>query len=101
MCASEGEVMHLHSNQFDPNLMQMYAMHAAAKTEAKREAECTRRKLMEGAWALGCEYDDDCVVQLSGDGGSEGHAGGQNRDGQSQDRQAGSGSGEDMFSDWA
>ena len=92
--------MHVHSNQFDPTLMQMYALHAAAKTEAKREAERTRRKLTEGAWALGCEYDDDCVVQLSGDG-SEEHAGGQGQDGQRQDERAGSGSGEDVFSDWA
>jgi hypothetical protein len=97
--------MHVHSNQFDPNLMQMYALHAAAKTEAKREAERTRRKLTEAAWALGGEYDDaDCVVRLSGDGGGEersGGRGGQSQDGRRQDERAGAGSGEDLFSDWA
>jgi hypothetical protein len=97
--------MHVHGNQFDPNLLQMYALHAAAKTEAKREAERTRRKLAEGAWALAGEYDDvDCVVRLSGDGGSKEHTGrqgGQGQDGQRQDEHTGSGSGEDVFSDWA
>ena len=95
--------MRVHGNQLDPNLLQMYALHAAAKTEAKREAERTRRKLTEGAWALAGEYDD-CVVQLSRDGGSKERAGGQgeqSQDGQRQDERADAESGEDLFSDWA
>jgi hypothetical protein len=80
----------------------MYAQIAAAKTEAKKEAERTRRKLLNAESALVGEYDD-CVVRLSGDGGSKEHAGGQggHTGGQRQDERAGTESGEDVFSDWA
>jgi hypothetical protein len=95
--------MHVHGNQLDPNALQMYAMHAAAKTEAAKEAERTRRKLLNAASSLAGEYSDDCVVQLSGDGGSKEHAGGQggqSQDGQRQDERAGAGSSEEL-SYWA
>ena len=97
--------MHVHGNQFDPRI-EMYAQLAATKTEAKREAERTRRKLLNAASVLAGEYAGglDCVVRLSGNGGGEEHEGGRGRetqDGQGQDEQAEVGSGEDVFSGWA
>ncbi len=94
--------MHVHGNQLNPQL-EMYAMMAAAKAEAKKEAERTRRKLVDAASALVGECDD-CVVRLSGDREGEHHAGGQggeHQDGQTQDERAGAANGEDVFSDWA
>jgi hypothetical protein len=98
--------MRVHGNQLDPNVLQMYAMQAAAKTEATREADRTRRKLLNAASALAGEHDDgvDCVVRLSGNGGDEEHAGGQggeSQGGQSQDERARVENGKDLFSDWA
>jgi hypothetical protein len=97
--------MRVRGNQLDPNLLQMYALRAAAKTEAKREAERTRRKLLNAASALAGECDDaaDCVVRLSGDSSQE-QANRQNRQdqgGQKQDEQANSEMVEDSFSGWA
>lgn len=75
--------MHVHGNQFDPNI-QMNAVYAAARAEAKRAADRTRKSLLNAPSTLAGEYDfeADCVVRLSGDGGSrenasEGH--GQNQ----------------------
>jgi len=95
--------MRIHGNQLDPNVLQMYALHAAAKIEAKREAERTRRKLTDAASSLGGE-DDDCVVQLSRDGEREEHTSGQGGDAQDGERQGepvDAECGEDLFSDWA
>lgn len=94
--------MRVHGNQLDPNLLQVYAPQAAAKTKAKKEAERTRRKLLNAASALGGEYEDgaDCVVRLSGDGEGAEHAGGQDREGQNRQvegERAGAGSGEDVI----
>ena len=94
--------MHVHANQFDPRIA-LYAQIASAKTEAQREAERTRRKLLYAASTLAGECDD-CVVRLSGDGGNKEHGdkqGGESQDGQKQDERVGVGSGEDVFSDWA
>lgn len=65
--------MHPRNIQFDPNL-QMNALYAAARAEAKKEAERTRKKLRTFASALAGELGDgaDCVVQLTGDDASQG-----------------------------
>jgi hypothetical protein len=59
--------MRVHGNQVDSNF-ELNALYAAAKTEAKLEAERARKRLMGSA--LAGEYDDasDCVVSLSGEG---------------------------------
>jgi hypothetical protein len=64
--------MHARNIQFDPNI-QTSALYAAARAEAKREAERTRKKLRSFASALAGEYNDgeDCVVRLRGDDGSQ------------------------------
>ena len=56
--------------------MQMNALYAAARAEAKREAERTRKKLRTFASAMTGEFGDgaDCAVQLSGDDASQGQA---------------------------
>lgn len=58
--------MRVHGNQIDSNI-DLNGLYGAAKTEAKLEAERTRKKLLSAA--LAGEYDDaaDCVVSLSGE----------------------------------
>ena len=72
--------MHGRNIQFDPNI-QMYALYAAARAEAKREAERTRKKLRNFASALAGEYSDEayCFVKQSGDDAAQGQANRQNR----------------------
>lgn len=48
--------MHIHGNQFTPNLA-FNAAYAAQKAEAKREAEATRKKLFESASELAGDAD--------------------------------------------
>ena len=69
--------MHIHPNQINPNA-QLDALYAADKAAAKREAERTRRKLMELASEIAGEADsgEDCIVQL-----------GAHEDGQKQQKQ--------------
>jgi hypothetical protein len=56
--------MHVHQNQVNPNA-QLDAMYAAQKAAAKREAERTRKKLVEFASELAGEADSEaCVVKL-------------------------------------
>jgi len=92
--------MHIHGNQLNQGV-DLYAL-SAAKTEAQKEAERVRQKLMEGASALAGEADD-CVVKLSGREGEPQEQAEQQdeRDAeQKRDGQA-SASGEDTFSDYA
>ena len=95
--------MHVHGNQFDPNF-EMNMLYSAA--EAAKEAERTRRKLMNAASALAGEYDDadDCIVRLSGDSGSEEQANRQDGSEQGsrkkQNEQAEAESFNSAFSDW-
>jgi hypothetical protein len=103
----EGEEgMHVHGNQFDPNI-QAYSLSAAAQAEAKKAAERTRNKLLNAASALAGEYDDavDCVVSLSEDSGSGEQENQRNRQSQSgqktTDEQANLESVDNPFSDWA
>jgi hypothetical protein len=64
--------MHIHPNQINPNA-QLDALNATDKAEAKREAERTRRKLMESASEIAGEAEsgEDCVVQLGADEGRQ------------------------------
>lgn len=54
--------MHVHANQFDPNL-QLSNLQTA---EAKKNAEQVRKKLLNAASALAGDYGDepDCIVSL-------------------------------------
>jgi hypothetical protein len=56
--------MHIHSNPANPNA-QLDFMHAAQKAAGKREAERTRKRLVELASELASEADEEaCIVQL-------------------------------------
>jgi hypothetical protein len=56
--------MRVHSNQVNPNA-QLDAMYAAQKAAAKREAERTRKKLLEFGSKEAGEVDGEaCVVEL-------------------------------------
>ena len=57
--------MHIHATQFNLD-MQMNALYAAARAEAKQEAERTRKKLGNFASALAGQVDDaDCIVSFT------------------------------------
>ncbi len=98
--------MHVHFHQFDPNI-QLNALNAAARAEAKRAAERTRKRLLSAASALAgeYEYEADCVVSLSGNDASREDAdqrSRQNRDGSwKQNEQASSVLESGPFSGWA
>jgi len=97
--------MHVHGNQFDPNI-QAYSLSAAAQAEAKKAAERTRNKLLNAASALAGDDDAvDCVVSLSEDSGSGERENQRNRQSQSgqktTDEQANFESVDNPFSDWA
>ena len=93
--------MHVHAKQIDTNF-QLYALSAAQKTEAKRKADRTRKKLLNGSWAL-ADDTDGVVVRLSGDDAGEGQADRQSRENREGEngRDANSGSVEDTISGWA
>ncbi|MGA9510978.1 MAG: hypothetical protein WBV55_20320 [Candidatus Sulfotelmatobacter sp.] len=57
--------MHIHPNQINPN-MQLDSLNAAEKAASKREAERTRKKLLESASKLAgqAESEEDCIVKL-------------------------------------
>jgi len=98
--------MHVHSNQFDPNL-QLNAMYAATQAEAKLAAERTRKRLLSAASALAGQCDDAvaCVVSLSEHNASQEQSDPQNREDQSarkkQSEQANPDGAGNLFSDWA
>jgi hypothetical protein len=75
--------MHVHNNQFDPNL-QLGAFYSAARAEAKKEAERVRTKLTHAASHLLGDYEEDCVVSLSGDQDSRQHPSQQSPEDESQ-----------------
>jgi hypothetical protein len=90
--------MHIHGNQLNQGL-DLYAL-SAAKTEAQKEAERVRKKLLEGASALAGE-SDDCVVKLSGDGEPQEQASQQDQPEGEQKKGSHAGAAEDTFSDYA
>jgi hypothetical protein len=95
--------MHVHGNGFDPNI-QLYSLSAAARAEAAKAAERTRKKLLNAASELAGEYDDagDCVVSLSEDSASEEQGNRQYQGGQKKhEDHANSEIVDDPFSDWA
>jgi len=65
--------MHANDVKFDTDF-QVNTLYAAAKVEAKKEAERTGKKLRNFASALAGDYNDgeDCVVELSADDASQG-----------------------------
>jgi hypothetical protein len=63
--------MHIHNTQLDPNLLQINAVSATARAEEKKQAELTRKQLLKAASSLPGDYEEDCVVSLSGDAQSE------------------------------
>jgi hypothetical protein len=88
--------MHVHGNQFDPNI-QLNALYAAERDEAERDAERTRRRLLNAAATL---PEEAAVVSLSGDDSQQEQP--HQRDRQDRQRdQADSDSPADLFSDWA
>ena len=62
--------MHINSSQL-ASLNQMYALEEAARSEAQREDDRSRRKLLIAAASSLPNEGDDCVVRLSGEDGSE------------------------------
>jgi len=55
--------MHVHGPHLNPDY-QLNALNAAARAEARREAERTRKKLLSAASALAGEAGEDCIVSL-------------------------------------
>lgn len=95
--------MHGRNIQFDPNF-QLNALYAAARAEAKKEAERTRKKLRSFASVLACEFGDeaDCVARMSGDDAPQRQANRQNQeDEKNQNEQAKSESVGNSASYWA
>lgn len=72
--------MRAHNIQFDPDF-HVNPLYAAARVEARKEAERNRKKLRNFASALTGEYNEgeDCVVELSEDDASQGQTSGQNQ----------------------
>ncbi len=91
--------MHVH-NEFDPNL-QLGALYATARAEAKKEADRVRNKLTHAASSLHGDYDEDCVVSLSGDQGSEQHPSQQSPEDDPNPQDSPSHPDPTVFSDWA
>jgi hypothetical protein len=94
--------MHILGNQLDP-MKEMFALAEAAKSEAQREDERTRRKLLIAASSLAGE-DEDCVVRLSGDDEGEQQAeaqDGENEEGENPQEEASAENGGDVISDYA
>ena len=54
--------MHIHGNQMNPNIS-LDAAYAAQQAQAKREAEATRKKLLETASQLAAA-NEDCIVSI-------------------------------------
>ncbi len=94
--------MHVHGNQINPNV-QLDAMYAAQKAEAKRAAERTRKKLLElASEAAGDAEAEASVVRL----GAREEAGGDTkqrdqRQSQGKKPDANEGQEESSISDWA
>lgn len=95
--------MHAHNIKFDPEF-QVNPLCAAARVEARKEAERTRKKLRNFASALTgeCNEGEDCVVELSEDDASQGQTNPQNQgDQKDQDGEAKSDSADNPASYWA
>jgi hypothetical protein len=95
--------MHINSSQLS-TLNQMYALEEAAKSEAQREDDRTRRKLLIAAASSLPNEGDDCVVRLSGEdeGGPGAEAqGGETGDEQNSGEEASEEDGGEIISDYA
>jgi hypothetical protein len=94
--------MRVHGNQIDSNI-DLNGLYAAAKTEAKLEAERVRKKLLIAGMA-GESDDADCVVSLSGEGAPGDEASQQQTKGEGEEKanQKGDAEGDEKpFSGWA
>ncbi len=91
--------MHVHRAQFDPNLQLNY-LGAAAKAEARKAAERTRKRLLEGASSL-LGDEEDCVVRLGAQEDSQDDAKQRQNDEKREDGRQGAGSPDELFSDYA
>jgi hypothetical protein len=91
--------MRVHGNQIDSNI-DLNGLYAAAKTEAKLEAERIRKKLLIAGMA-GESDDADCVVSLSGEGAPGNEASQQEAKGQGEEKKDEAEGGEKPFSGWA
>jgi hypothetical protein len=91
--------MRVHGNQIDSNI-DLNGLYAAAKTEAKLEAERIRKKLLIAGMA-GESDDADCVVSLSGEGAPGNEASQQEAKGQGEEKKDEAKGGEKPFSGWA
>jgi hypothetical protein len=97
--------MHVHPSPINPNA-QLDALYAAEKAAGKREAERTRKKLLESASALAGEADsgEDCVVKLGTREESQEQPGQQNQQnlgGRKQKGPADAQGADHSVSDWA
>jgi hypothetical protein len=97
--------MHVHPSPINPNA-QLDALYAAEKAAGKREAERTRKKLLESASALAGEGDsgEDCVVSLGARQESQEQTGKQDQQNPGRRKQNDKSNSEDAdrsVSDWA
>jgi hypothetical protein len=96
--------MHVHASPINPNA-QLDALYAAEKTATKREAERTRKKLLESASALaGQASGEACMVKLGAGEESQEQARQQQPQGkkkQKEESNAGDAANIVSISDWA
>ncbi|MGA8111911.1 MAG: hypothetical protein WBD46_14080 [Acidobacteriaceae bacterium] len=92
--------MHVHGPQFNPNY-QLNAIYAAARAEARREAERTRKKLLSAASSLAAEAGEDCIVSLKSRDGGEEEASQQGQHGHNGEPQSREPADDGPFSDYA
>lgn len=92
--------MHINSTQLS-TLNQMYALEEAAKSEAQREDDRTRRKLLIAAASSLPNEGDDCVVRLSGEDGDESGAEAHGGEGKNPEEEASAEDGGEIISDYA
>ena len=90
--------MHINSTQLS-TLNQMYALEEAAKSEAHREDDRTRRKLLIAAAASLPGEGEDCVVRLSSEDGGEPQ--GEEGEGKHPEEEASAEDGGEQISDYA
>jgi hypothetical protein len=93
--------MHVHGPRLNQDY-QINALAAAARTEARREAERTRRKLLSASSLLSDSENEDCIVTLGSQGDEEGQPQQQSRrDRQRESQSSGTEAEEPPFSDYA
>lgn len=93
--------MHIHASQLNLNA-EIWAAQAAARVEAKRAAELTRKKLRDFASILAGEFDEEASsVDALGAKGEPQHSSHQQQSHDESDSQDQHASPDDAFSRWA